>query len=80
MAITEAFPRTKANIIVNGVALQDHDDDEEQTMVDTVTKYAEVKSVADFAIHYCITEQPEHDVLINMLLWKVGHGRPRITE
>jgi hypothetical protein len=43
MAITEAFPRTRANIVVNGVALQDHDDDEEQTMVDTVTKYVETK-------------------------------------
>ena len=55
MAITNAYPRIKAEIVVNGVALEEYEDDEVAATPAAVTKYVEVTSGADFAVRVQIT-------------------------
>ncbi|KAF2127324.1 hypothetical protein P153DRAFT_433116 [Dothidotthia symphoricarpi CBS 119687] len=55
MAIVEAFPRLKAEIVVNSSALEEYEDDEEQASSNMVTKYIEVQSGSEFAIKCTLT-------------------------
>lgn len=68
MAITDTVPHIKAEILVDNVALQEYEDDEERTSVGTVAKYIEVKSGAEFVIRYRFDQKPEHDVRVDFLL------------
>ncbi|KAL7776947.1 hypothetical protein CFE70_007367 [Pyrenophora teres f. teres 0-1] len=57
MAITEAHPGIKVDIRVGGVPLVEYDDDDEQvqTSRDTLTKYIEATTVAEFVVNLVIT-------------------------
>jgi hypothetical protein len=69
MAITEAHPRIKAEVRVDGVALQEYDDDGESTQPDAVTKYIEASSGATFDICFQITRSwPSTSVLFFIYL------------
>jgi hypothetical protein len=68
MAVTHIPPHIKAQILVDDIALQEHEDDEEQTSVSAVTAYIEVRSGAEFAIRYRLDEKPEHDISVDFLL------------
>ena len=68
MAITTAAPRIKTQVLVDGAALEEYEDDEEHTEPNSVTKYVEAKSGAEFAIRSRFTEQPQYDILTRILL------------
>jgi hypothetical protein len=55
MAVTKAYPRIKAKILVNEVALQEYEDDEVPATDGAVTKYVEAITGADFAVRLYIT-------------------------
>lgn len=69
MAVTDTFPAMIAEILVNGVALQEYDDDEDNTVPSTkAVKYIEAVSGAEFAIRYRIDERPQYDVRLDFCL------------
>jgi hypothetical protein len=68
MAVTQDNPSIKASIVVNGVALQEYDDDEGQAESTAVTKYVEAITGAEFAIQYRFDKKPKHHVRVNFLL------------
>jgi hypothetical protein len=68
MAIADKTPRVEAEILINGVATQEYADEEDQVEVNTVTRYVEAKSGADFAIRFRFTQKPKHDVSAEALV------------
>jgi len=68
MAVTQDNPSITASIVVNGVALQEYDDDEGQAESTAVTKYVEAITGAEFAIQYRFDKKPKHHVRVNFLL------------
>lgn len=81
MAVTKTAPKIKAEILVNNVALEEYEDDEEQTSVSTVMKYIEARSGAEFAISYRFDEKPSHHVMIRFLLdGKFATGKLALLE
>jgi hypothetical protein len=68
MAKTKVGPKTKAEIVVNGVALQEYDDDDDRGGAGEVVKYVEAISKATFVVRYTFTERPKHDVLVDIKL------------
>jgi hypothetical protein len=68
MAIVNKTPRVEAEILIDGVATREYVDGEDQVEVDTVTRYVEAKSGADFAIRFRSTQKPKHDVSAEALV------------
>ncbi|KAF2025121.1 hypothetical protein EK21DRAFT_77178 [Setomelanomma holmii] len=68
MAITKAFPRIKADILIDSAALQEYDDDEEPSSDVVMTKYIEATSGAEFAIRCQFHARPQYDILTRVLL------------
>ena len=50
MAITKNYPKLKLEIVVNDIALEELNDEDEQTTPNTVTKYIESCSGSRFVI------------------------------
>jgi hypothetical protein len=55
MAITTDYPGIKVEVRVQEVALQEYDDDEEQSSGTAITKYIEATSGATFDLRFEIT-------------------------
>lgn len=52
-ALNDKIPKIKVDILVDNVAIQQYEDDEEnQGSPDSVTKYTEAKSGAEFAVQH----------------------------
>ncbi|KAH4107673.1 hypothetical protein HBH46_051040 [Parastagonospora nodorum] len=68
MAVTKKYPSIKTSILVDGVTLEEYDDDEARTSSNTVTKYIEAISGAEFAIQCRFDKLPEYDVRIDFYL------------
>jgi hypothetical protein len=65
MVVHSDYPNIKVHVTVNGTPLQEYDDDEEESdTLDTITKYIEAVSDAEFQIEYEITPPwPLHKTL-----------------
>jgi hypothetical protein len=68
MAKTKTGPKVEAEILVNGVALQEHDDEDDRGGANEVIKYVEAVSGTTFVIRYTFNERPKHDVSIHIAL------------
>jgi hypothetical protein len=70
MAIVQATPRVEAEILIDGVTIQEYEDKDEEEVVetDTVLKYIEAKSGANFAIRYRLEGELQHDVHVEIIL------------
>jgi hypothetical protein len=69
MAVTKAYPRIKVGVQVDEVVVQEHEDDDEKSTDDTVTKYVEAKSGADFALSFQVTPPwPKQSILFQIHL------------
>jgi hypothetical protein len=69
MAVTKSHPRIKVEVQVDGVAVQEYEDDDEQETVNTVTKYVEAVSNTDFVIGIHITPPwPQQSILFKIYL------------
>jgi hypothetical protein len=55
MAILNSLPGFEAEILVNGFPLKEHSDKDRGTSHDTVLKYVEATSGAEFAVEYYIS-------------------------
>jgi hypothetical protein len=80
MAITKGPPKVQVEILVDGTALPEYDDsNQEQAMTGPITKYVEARSGADFAIRYRLYEKPSCGVKIKVFLdgiYIMNWGRP----
>lgn len=76
MAITDTSPPVEVEILVNDVALQEYnDDDDDSVSAHTVVKYIEAVSGAEFAVRYRLDPKPSHDVSVDISLdgkWAVS--------
>jgi hypothetical protein len=68
MAITNITPFIKVDILVNDVVLETYEDDEDRKDENTVSKYIEAISGADFAIRYRLDKKPDYDMVIEFFL------------
>jgi hypothetical protein len=69
MAIIESHPHIRAEIISNGAPLPEFVNDDEEDAPDTVTKYIEAESGAEFAVHVTLTAPyPETSILYEIKL------------
>ncbi|KAF1830663.1 hypothetical protein BDW02DRAFT_633451 [Decorospora gaudefroyi] len=69
MAVTEAHPRVRVSVQVHGVPLEEYNDDEESASPNSVTKYIEAQSGAEFSIKAEVTRPfPSHTILMNIYL------------
>lgn len=58
MAVLPSCPEINVEVVVNGEALKEYEDDEESTTRTKVTKYVEAASETNFEIRYAIA--PRH--------------------
>lgn len=76
IAITDTSPPVEVEILVNDVALQEYnDDDDDSVSAHTVVKYIEAVSGAEFAVRYRLDPKPSHDVSVDISLdgkWAVS--------
>lgn len=58
----------KAEVIVNGVPVQEYVDDEEENPPKTIIKYIEATSGAQFGVRFSFTDdfRPRHDVVVSV--------------
>jgi hypothetical protein len=70
MAVLDAYPGIKVQIVVNGAPLQEYDDDDDESATpNTVTKYVEAVSGAEFQIQHDITQPwPQHEMLLECIV------------
>jgi hypothetical protein len=81
MAITNITPFIKVDILVNDVVLETYEDDEERTDENTVSKYIESISGADFSIRYRLDKKPDYDMAVDFFLdGKYVDGRYVLLE
>ena len=81
MAVLDAYSSIKVQIVVNGVPLQEYDDDEESATPGEVVKYVEAASGAVFEIQHKITPRwPRHDLLFQYFVDENYTGGIFITK
>jgi len=56
MAVLSGYPGLTGEILVDGAALQEYDDDSEPETADKISKYIESKSGKHFVIHFTVSE------------------------
>lgn len=73
MAILDAHPNIEVQIVCNGIPLKEYDDDDndESAEPNTVTKYVEAISGAEFQIqHDIMAPWPRHEILFTCIIDK----------
>ncbi|KAF1921825.1 hypothetical protein BDU57DRAFT_545226 [Ampelomyces quisqualis] len=69
MATTTKIPKVKVDVLVDNIALQQYEDDEEgQVSPATVTKYIEAQSGAEFVLRNVFDEKPKYDVKVRVYM------------
>jgi hypothetical protein len=69
MAITKETPKIQVEILVDGVALPEYNDsDQEQATIGPITRYVEARWGADFAIRYRLYDEHPDSVKIKVSL------------
>lgn len=69
MAIIQAYPRLKVEIVIDNVPLEEFDDEDDPASRTTVTKYIESQSGAHYAIKCLLTQPwPGASVLLDFYL------------
>jgi hypothetical protein len=69
MAVTKKNPRLKVWIAVHGVALEEHVDEDDQRREDSVTKYIEAISGAEYSIKVELQKPwPDSSILIDIYI------------
>lgn len=76
MAVLGAYPNIEVQIVCNGAPLKEYDDDDEESAEpNTVTKYVEVVSGAEFQIqHDIMVPWPRHEILFECTIDKQNIG------
>lgn len=69
MAVLDGCPNIKVHVVSNGTSLKEYDDDDEIQAPNTITKYVEVVSGAEFQIHHeILTPWPKHAIRFGCFL------------